>query len=110
MNMKNSNAWKSALVLITIVSIVLGSSTGIAQHHAAVRSEEKPAMLLPGMGQHYHPISTQHPEAQRFFDQGLMMIFGFNRPEAVRSFRRAAELDPQAAMPHWGCLWHLDST
>jgi cytochrome c-type biogenesis protein CcmH/NrfG len=31
-----------------------------------------------------------------------MMVFGFNRPEAVRSFRRAAELDPKAAMPHWG--------
>ena len=64
--------------------------------------KEKSAILLPGLGQHRHPISTQNPEAQKFFDQGLMMVFGFNRPEAVRSFCRAAELDPQAAMPQWG--------
>src|SRR5262249_36349111 len=32
---------------------------------------------------------------------------GFNHEEAVRSFRRAAELDPKAAMPHWGIAWAL---
>ncbi|MBI3667150.1 MAG: hypothetical protein HY236_13165 [Acidobacteria bacterium] len=39
---------------------------------------------------------------QRFFDQGLTLVFGFNHEEAIRSFQRAAELDPQAAMPYWG--------
>jgi hypothetical protein len=63
---------------------------------------QNPAVLLPGLGQYHHPITIQSPEAQKFFDQGLMMILGFNRPEAVRSFQRAAELDPKAAMPHWG--------
>jgi len=42
------------------------------------------------------------PEAQRFFDQGLILSFGFNREEALRSFRRAAELDPASPMPYWG--------
>jgi tetratricopeptide (TPR) repeat protein len=46
--------------------------------------------------------STKSPEAQRFFDQGLTLVFGFNHEEAARSFQRAAELDPQAAMPYWG--------
>ena len=31
----------------------------------------------------------------------------FNHEEAVRSFQRAAELDPSAAMPHWGIAWAL---
>jgi tetratricopeptide (TPR) repeat protein len=57
---------------------------------------------MSGLGQHHHPISTKNPEAQRFFDQGLTLVFGFNHEEAVRAFQRAAELDPQAAMPQWG--------
>jgi tetratricopeptide (TPR) repeat protein len=59
-------------------------------------------MVLPGLGNHHHAISTKNSEAQKYFDQGLMLVFGFNRAEAVRSFRRAAQLDPTAAMPYWG--------
>src|ERR1700731_4107056 len=65
-------------------------------------AQSKPAALMPGMGQHYHSISTKSSEAQRFFDQGLTLVFAFNHEEAARSFRRAAEMDPQSAMPYWG--------
>jgi tetratricopeptide (TPR) repeat protein len=65
-------------------------------------AQSKPAGLIPGMGRHHHSISTKSPEAQRFFDQGLTLVFGFNHEEAARSFRRAAELDPQSAMAYWG--------
>jgi tetratricopeptide (TPR) repeat protein len=65
-------------------------------------AQSKPPALMPGMGQHHHPISTKSSEAQRFFDQGLTLVFAFNHEEAARSFRRAAELDPQSAMPYWG--------
>jgi len=54
------------------------------------------------MGQHHHSISTKSGEAQRFFDQGLTLVFAFNHEEAAHSFRRAAELDPQSAMAYWG--------
>jgi hypothetical protein len=30
------------------------------------------------------------------------LLYGFNRDEAARYFCRASELEPQAAMPHWG--------
>jgi len=59
------------------------------------------------MGNHHHPIVTKSSEAQQFFDQGFNFVFGFNHEEAVRSFRRAAELDPKASMPHWGIAWAL---
>jgi len=62
---------------------------------------------MPGMGNHHHPIATSSPEAQRYFDQGFDLVFGFNHEEAVRSFKRSAELDPKAAMPHWGIAWAL---
>ena len=57
---------------------------------------------MTGLGRLHHPIATSSPDAQRFFDQGLTLVYAFNHDEAVRSFRRAAELDPAAAMPHWG--------
>src|SRR5438045_2168769 len=40
--------------------------------------------------------------AQRYFDQGLTLIYAFNHDEAARSFQRAADLDPNLAMAHWG--------
>jgi tetratricopeptide (TPR) repeat protein len=63
--------------------------------------------ILPGVGAHHHPIATTNPEAQKFFDQGMALVFGFNHEEATRSFQRAAELDPRAPMPHWGIAWSL---
>jgi tetratricopeptide (TPR) repeat protein len=65
-------------------------------------AQEKPVTLLSGTGVWKHGIATKSPEAQRFFDQGLNEMYGFNRYEALRSFKKAAELDPSAAMPQWG--------
>ena len=61
-----------------------------------------PATLVRGLGTLHHPIATRSAEAQRFFDQGLRFVYAFNHDEAVRSFSRAAALDPKAAMPAWG--------
>ena len=63
---------------------------------------EKPVTLLPGLGGWRHRINTSNPEAQKYFDQGLALLYGFNRYEALRSFRKASELDPKAPMPFWG--------
>lgn len=76
-------------------------SHGSAQQPAKT-SAPQPVQLLPGLGNHHHSIATKSPEAQKFFDQGLALSYAFNRAEAARSFRRAAELDPSAAMPWWG--------
>src|SRR6202022_1841233 len=42
------------------------------------------------------------PAGQRVFDQGLVLVYGFNHGQAIRLFQRAAELDPKAPMPLWG--------
>jgi tetratricopeptide (TPR) repeat protein len=65
-------------------------------------AEPRPDILLPGMGSLHHPIATTSKEAQQYFDQGLTLAYGFNHAEAIRSFRKAAELDPNAVMPLWG--------
>lgn len=60
------------------------------------------APLFDGMGDHTHPITTSDPDAQRYFDQGLVIDFGFNHAESARSFRAAQTLDPSCAMCFWG--------
>src|SRR5215470_4440214 len=65
-------------------------------------AQSSPAVLMPGLGQLHHAISTKNAEAQRFFDQGLTLVFAFNHEEAARAFRRASELDPLSAMAFWG--------
>jgi len=65
-------------------------------------AQQKPAYLMDGLGTLHHPVSTQNAEAQKFFDQGLRLVYAFNHEEAARSFHRAAELDSRLAMAWWG--------
>jgi tetratricopeptide (TPR) repeat protein len=58
--------------------------------------------LFDGLGAHSRKIDTENPQAQRYFDQGLMFMFAYNHAEAVRAFRKAAELDPACSMAWWG--------
>ncbi len=58
--------------------------------------------LYTDLGSHHKRISTRVPAAQQYFDQGLRLVYGFNHAEAIRSFTRAAELDPTCAMCYWG--------
>jgi tetratricopeptide (TPR) repeat protein len=57
---------------------------------------------MSGVGNLHHSVSTSNPEAQKFFDQGLRLIYAFNHDEAARSFQRAGELDPKLAIAYWG--------
>lgn len=63
------------------------------------------ARLYGGMGVHTRAITTDSDKAQRYFNQGLQLTYGFNHDEAIRSYRRAAELDPEAPMPWWGVAY-----
>jgi tetratricopeptide (TPR) repeat protein len=96
--------WQSKTIRLAAVALIVLSGTALAysqhQHHAAPPAA--PAELLDGLGNHSHPIETKSELAQKFFDQGLALIFGFNHDEAARLFARAAELDPKSPMPHWG--------
>ena len=86
---------------IVVVTALCGLA--IAQHqHPAGAAGEKPVALYPGLGIWKHTIATGNPEAQKFFDQGLVLLYGFNRPEALRSFQKVLDLDPHAGMAQWG--------
>ena len=65
------------------------------------------APLFKGMGDLHHVITTDSQEAQRYFDQGLVLAYGFNHAEAARSFREAIKLDSDCAMCYWGLAYVL---
>jgi tetratricopeptide (TPR) repeat protein len=68
----------------------------------AGQADKPGAPTFKGLGDHHHPISTKNPDTQRYFDQGVNLLFGFNHAEAIRSFKEAARLDPDCAMCWWG--------
>lgn len=95
------------LACVAAVSALLACDRPVAQAAAAPQvSPPEMAMigahLLEGLGEHDFPVTTTHPEVQRWFDQGLMLTFGFNHDAAERSFLKATELDPDCAMCWWG--------
>lgn len=65
------------------------------------------SVLIPGLGKHHHEVTTSNDEAQKYFDQGLTLIYAFNHNEAIRSFKKAAKLDPEMAMAYWGIAYAL---
>lgn len=58
--------------------------------------------LLDNLGTLHYPMTTTNPLAQRYFDQGMRLVYAFNHEEAIRSFEEAARIDPGAAMAYWG--------
>ena len=59
------------------------------------------------LGSYSRPITTSSPEAQLWFDRGLLWTYGFNHEEAVFCFKQAAEADPECAMANWGVAYAL---
>jgi len=58
--------------------------------------------LAADPGGHHYPVSTAEPDAQRYFDQGMILAYGFNHAESARSFKEAYTLDPDCALCYWG--------
>jgi pimeloyl-ACP methyl ester carboxylesterase/tetratricopeptide (TPR) repeat protein len=82
-----------------------GPSPEDAPVAATASAAAPPADSVPlhaGLGDWRHPITTRVPRAQRYFDQGLALTYGFNHGEAIRAFREAQRLDPSCAMCAWG--------
>ena len=89
--------------------LLLFPLVAFGQHGHAPAKEPAPAVLEAGLGDINHPVSTNNPEAQKFFNQGLGFIYAFNHAEAINSFKQAAKLDPQLAMAYWGIAISLGS-
>jgi hypothetical protein len=75
---------------------------------AATPAQAPPAPpLLDSLGSYHRAITTASPQAQRYFDQGLRLLFAFALEEAQLSFEAAARLDPACASCWWGVAMSL---
>ena len=90
----------SRTVLASVVAVAVMTAPAA---QTSARAQEAPiAPALTGLGTLHMPVTTSVAQAQRFFDQGLRLLYAFNHAESIRAFREAARLDPGLAMAYWG--------
>lgn len=98
---------RRALLSIAGILCCILPARAIAQGHETSPAAVASAPRLDNLGEHHRTISTYLPAAQRYFDQGLRLLFAFNLEEAERSFRAAVAIDPTCAMCNWGVAFAL---
>ena len=62
-------------------------------------------LLAEVTGDFHYPVSSDNELAQRYFDQGFQLMYGFAKMEAVRSFHASWQQDPDCAICYWGEAW-----
>ena len=82
--------------------IVATALLAAAAHGMPAPAPTQTVPLFDDLGTYHRPISTKKAEAQKYFDQGLRLAYGFNHDEAERAFREAARLDPKCGICWWG--------
>ena len=104
MNIKNKN--KLIFILsVCVTTCIYITLTFNPSWSATEKNQNQLNSVVPlwnNLGNIHHKITTTSPQAQRYFDQGLTFIFGFNHAEAKRSFQQATQIDSDCAMCYWG--------
>ncbi|MCX4187040.1 tetratricopeptide repeat protein [Methylophaga sp. OBS4] len=96
------------LVLITVCLLMAcdrqenAGEIQAADDKSAMEENTPAVPLYDNLGEHHYAISTDLPQVQAYFNQGMRLYYAFNHAEAIRAFRVAQELDPQCAMCWWG--------
>lgn len=78
-------------------TLLLAALQGPALMPAAAQA---PA-IQENLGAHHFAVNAS-PDAQRYFDQGLRLFWGFNHADAIRSFREGERTDSSCAMCAFG--------
>ena len=94
---------RRSLLLSLLVALLAGCEPAPKAAGDTTPAPEAAALpLFDTFGDLHHDVGTRVPAAQRYFDQGLRMAYGFNHEAAGRAFAEAARLDPECAMCVWG--------
>ena len=104
-------SWRSLgslipLALLALIAVV-GSASGQERSDPEMPGsfDEPMPLFAKGLGPFSRPITTDSPEAQTLFDQGIQLMYAFTLEDAARSFREAQLRDPECAMCYWGEAW-----
>ncbi|MCY4017570.1 MAG: hypothetical protein OXF82_10505 [Gammaproteobacteria bacterium] len=95
--------------LIIALGLILGLAAPVSVsaqevEYPAAFNEPMP-LLDEAMGDFHYPVSTASELAQRYFDQGFQLMYGFAKIEAARSFHASRLADPDCAICYWGEAW-----
>jgi len=82
------------------ITLLASICYGVALTSLQIHGAQEP--FFEGLGSYTRTITTTSPEAQKYFNQGLNFLFGFNHGAAIRAFQAAETIDPDCAMAHWG--------
>ncbi len=91
----------SGRVVSLTLALLVAAGSARAQGHPMPPAEDGRAPLFD-LGAWRRPVTAATPEARRYFDQGLVLSYGFNHAQAIASFTAATKLDPRCAMAWWG--------
>lgn len=91
----------------TSISALLAAVAAVVLFAACEREKAGEVPFFEGLGDYAMPATAESETARRYFDQGMILAWGFNHAEAARSFREAARIEPGMAMAHWGVAWVL---
>ena len=88
------------------------ASAGAQEHQhppsqPATTEAEAVVPIYDNLGTLHHAITTKSPVAQKYFDQGLRLTYGFNHEEAIKSFKEGVKHDSTCAMCYWGIAYAL---
>ena len=94
-------------LLLASLSLATAKDAETSQSTTSQTSEPIPidSHLYQGFGNYHRTITTDSAAVQKWFDQGIQLLYGFNHDDAIRSFLAAAAIDPSAAMPWWGIAY-----
>jgi tetratricopeptide (TPR) repeat protein len=94
-------SWIALPVLTLLLTACAAQPEGAHSGHGRPVADSRP-VLYDSLGSYSYKISTTSADAQRWFDQGLRLVYAFNHHEAQKAFLEAARLDPKCAMCFWG--------
>ncbi len=104
--------WMGVAARVFIVGCLVDNPSTSGQTTPAQVAGEEPkdiaapqAGFLPGLAGYSRSVTCSSVDAQRWFDQGIQLLYGFNHDEAIRSFEQAVALDPGCAMAWWGSAY-----
>ncbi len=94
------------LVLSSALAAPLPALAGHDNSHSAGPVPEeilrRPITRHAGVGNAHQKVSTQSPQAQALYDQGLAYLHSYVWVDAARSFHQALRSDPHLAMAYIG--------
>jgi tetratricopeptide (TPR) repeat protein len=94
-----------AVLTLSIIAVGCSRQPGSGDAGKATVETDLEVPLLEGLYNLEFPITTKSERAQNYFNQGLVLTYGFDHWDAEQSFLASAREDPTAAMVYWGVAY-----